>query len=247
MSQETSPNNTLSTEQSKSRSRTTSTSSEAEILDKVLKAKKKRNEAEQLQLDSQKLNIDSNLLHSGHRYLRSHKTLLGPEEKESIERALEKDRLLDQEISLRPRRAGQTTEDKHLPARRDFEHIYRHIDELACQVWASDLEPWLEFVLHHDLISTNPSIPILDKDGTEYPDVNFSLETLLKLPTNKKYLKRVPPKKSNAKHTESFQSTSTTQTVPVDGNSSSSTSGSFVVIPNKEDSALDSEASPGTG
>ena len=151
--------------------------------------RKKRTEAQKLQTDTlAALDIDTNVLYSGSRILRSHKTLLDTEE-QAIRKEVEHERLIDQEISLRPLRAGQTTQEKHLPTRQDFEYIYKHIDELDCQVWASDLELWLHFVNRHKL-QTDPSVPVLDKDGLEYPDAIFSLETLLKLPTNKKYLKK---------------------------------------------------------
>ena len=44
------------------------------------------------------------------------------------------------------------------------EYIYRNIDDLDCQVWASDLEPCLHFVKRHN-IQVHPSVPVLDKDG----------------------------------------------------------------------------------
>ena len=159
-------------------------------LDTPKQIRRKRTEAEQLQTDTlAALNLDTNILHSGSRLLRSHKTLLDTEDEQAIRQQFEHDRLIDQEIAYRPLRAGQTTQEKHLPTRQDFEYIYRHIDELPCQVWASDLEPWLHFVKRHNL-HADPSQPVLDKDGLEYPDAIFSLETLLQLPTNKKHLKK---------------------------------------------------------
>ena len=52
------------------------------------------------------LDIDTNILHSGSRLLRSQKTLLDTEE-QAIRKQVEHGRLIDQEISLRPLRAGQ--------------------------------------------------------------------------------------------------------------------------------------------
>ena len=94
----------------------------------------KRTEAQKLHTDTlAALDIDTNVLHSGSRILRSHKTLLDTEE-QAIRKEVEHERLIDQEISLRPLRAGQTTQEKHLPTRHDIEYIYKHIDELDCQV-----------------------------------------------------------------------------------------------------------------
>ena len=71
--------------------------------------------------------------------------------------------------------------------RADFEYIYKNIDNLECQTWASDLESWLNFIGKHNIFQ-DPSLPILDKNGLEYPDLTFLLDTLLQLPSNKKYL-----------------------------------------------------------
>ena len=117
-----------------------------------------------------------------------------------------------------------------MPTRQDFEYIYRNIDDLDCQVWASDLEPWLHFVKRHNL-HADPSIPILDKNGSEYPDATFSLETLLQLPTNKKYLKKrrkthVPTHKTGL----SSQDKDLPDNNSGDSGTSSGSSGSFVII-----------------
>ena len=73
--------------------------------------RKKRTEAQKLHTDTlAALDIDTNVLHSGSRILRSHKTLLDTEE-QAIRKEVEHERLIDQEISLRPLRAGQTTQD----------------------------------------------------------------------------------------------------------------------------------------
>ena len=193
--------------------------------------RKKRTEAQKLHTDTlAALDIDTNVLHSGSRILRSHKTLLDTEE-QAIRKEVEHERLIDQEISLRPLRAGQTTQEKHLPTRQDFEYIYKHIDELDCQVWASDLELWLHFVNRHKL-QTDPSVPVLDKDGLEYPDAIFSLETLLKLPTNKKYLKK--KRKTHALTHDTGTSSNVKDLADNnsgDSGASSGSSNSFVVIP----------------
>ena len=192
--------------------------------------RKKRTEAQKLHTDTLvALDIETNVLHSGSRLLRSHKTLLDTEE-QAIRKEIEHARLIDQEISLRPLRAGQVTQEKHLPTRQDFEYIYKYIDELDCQVWASDLELWLHFVNRHKL-QTDSSVPVLDKDGLEYPDAIFSLDTLLKLPTNKKYLKK---KRKTHAPTHDTGTSSTVKDL-ADNNSgdsgaSSGSSNSFVVI-----------------
>ena len=77
--------------------------------------RKKRTEAQKLQTDTLvALDIDTNILHSGSRLLRSQKTLLDTEG-QAIRKQVEHGRLIDQEISLRPLRAGQVTQEKHLP------------------------------------------------------------------------------------------------------------------------------------
>ena len=193
--------------------------------------RKKRTEAEKLQTDTlAALNLDTNILHSGSRLLRSQKTLLDTEEEEKIRKQFEHDRLIDQEITYRPLRAGQTTQEKYLPTRQDFEYIYKHIEDLDCQVWASELEPWLHFVKRHNL-HADPSIPVLDKDGLEYPDAIFSLETLLQLPTNKKYLKkRRKPYVSIHKAGLSSEDKDLPDHNSGDSGASSGSSGSFVII-----------------
>ena len=76
--------------------------------------RKKRTEAQKLHTDTLvALDIDTNVLHSGSRLLRSHKTLLDTEE-QAIRKEIEHARLIDQEISLRPLRAGQVTQEKTL-------------------------------------------------------------------------------------------------------------------------------------
>ena len=70
---------------------------------------KRRSKVAQLQQDTlEALNVDSNILHSRSRLLRSQKTLFLSDE-DKIRKQLEYDRLVDEEFSLRPRRAGQTT------------------------------------------------------------------------------------------------------------------------------------------
>ena len=173
------------------RPRSTSLSEQSDIA----KQPKRKTELQKLTRDT--LDLDINVLNTGSRLLRSHKTLLHLEEdEEHIQQRFEQDRIIDEEISFRPLRAGQTTPERHHPTRQDFEYIYRHIDDSDCQKWASDLEPWLNFIKTH-LITPDPSIPLLDKEGKEYPDITFSLDNLLQLPTNKKYLKKKQKDKSH--------------------------------------------------
>ena len=167
-----------------SRSRTNSLPSD--------KQSKRKTELQKLTQDTS--DIDINVLNTGGRLLRSQKTLLHQDQDHEDElvhlrQEFEKDRIIDEEITFRPRRAGQTTSEKHNPTRQDFEYIYQHIDDSQCQTWASELELWFQFIRTHNLRS-DPSIPILDKEGNEYPDVTFSLDNLLQLPANKKYLKK---------------------------------------------------------
>ena len=105
-------------------------------IDTPKQPRKKRTEAEKLQTDTlAALNLDTNILHSGSRLLRSQKTLLDTEDEENIRKQFEHDRLIDQEIADRPLRAGQTTQEKYLPTRQDFEYIYKHIEDSDCQAW----------------------------------------------------------------------------------------------------------------
>ena len=151
---------------------------------------KQKSEAQRLQQDTiSTLNLDSDILNTGARLLRSQRTILSVDEEVDIRQQLERDRIVDEEISFRPLRAGQTTTQQHCPTREDFEYIYRHIDDVDCQVWASDLEPWLHFIKKYN-VTADPSSPILDKEGNEHPDLTFSLDTLLAIPTNKKFLKK---------------------------------------------------------
>ena len=117
-----------------------------------------------------------------------------------------------------------------MPTQQDFEYIYSNIDDLDCQVWASDLEPWLHFINRHN-IQVDPSVPVLDKDGLEYPDDIFFLETLLQLPTNKKYLKK---KRKTHVPIQNTGSSSNVKDLPDnnsgDSGSSASSSNSFVII-----------------
>ena len=199
---------------------------------------KRRSKVAQLQQDTlEALNVDSNILHSGSRLLRSQKTLFLSDE-DKIRKQLEYDRLVDEEFSLRPRRAGQTTQDRYAPTRADFEYIYKNIDDLECQTWASDLESWVNFIGKHNIFQ-DPSLPILDKNGLEYPDLTFSLDTLLQLPSNKKYLKKKTKKTkshdlqtSSAGHNPSNKDLS--DPPRVDPSSSSSSSSSFVVLHHKD-------------
>ena len=93
-----------------------STSSEDTPVDTPRHPRKKRTEAQKLQTDTlAALNIDTNILHSGSRLLRSQKTLLDTEDENTIRKRFEHDRIIDEEISLRPLRAGQTTQERHLP------------------------------------------------------------------------------------------------------------------------------------
>ena len=100
-------------------------------------------------------------------------------DEDTIRKEVERGRIIDEEITYRPLRPGQKDIDERFkPQREDFEYIYSHIDEVRCQVWASNLEAWLFFINHHNLYP-DPSVPILDKDGIEYPDIGFSLDNLL--------------------------------------------------------------------
>ena len=196
-----------------------------------IRQSKRKTEIQKLTQDTS--DIDVNVLNTGGRLLRSQKTLLhqDDEDEQHLRQEFEKGRIIDEEISFRPRRAGQTTSERHIPTRHDFEYIYHHIDDSECQTWASELEPWLQFIRSHNL-RADPSIPILDKEGNEYPDVTFSLDNLLQLPTNKKYLK----KKQKQKHDSSRDRTQATSShqhsvsTTNDPSSSSGSSSSFVIL-----------------
>ena len=158
-------------------------------------------------------------------------------DEEKIIKEVERNRLIDEEIVLRPLRPGQGEHDERfIPKRDDFEYIYRHIDELDCQVWASNLEPWLHFITQHELYP-HPSLPVFDKEGQEYPDARFSLDSLLSLPSNKKYLKKkrkkstYDPKRSSL--SDPLSSKDLSNPPPNDSSSSSSSTGSFVISPHQ--------------
>ena len=196
---------------------------------------KRKNEAQKLEQDALALlDIDSDTLHSGSRHLRSQKTLFMSDE-DTIRKEVERGRLIDEEITYRPLRPGQREVDERFkPEREDFEYIYSHIDEVRCQVWASNLEAWLFFIKHHNLYS-DPSVPILDKDGLEYPDISFSLDNLLQLPTNKKYLKKSKTKTADVSTTippthSTPDDKNLSDAAPFNPTSSSSSSDSFVLI-----------------
>ena len=96
----------------------------------------------------------------------------------------------------------------------------------------------MNFIGKHNIFQ-DPSLPILDKNGLEYPDLTFSLDTLLQLPSNKKYLKKKTKKKkphdlqtSSAGHNPSNKDLS--DPPQVDPSSSSSSSSSFVVLHHKD-------------
>ena len=208
---------------------------------------KKKTEAQKLRQEAiAAYNLDGNLIHSGTRLLRSQKTLCMSDE-DTIRLEIERERLKDEEISLRPLRPGQRQRDERFqPGREDFEYIYSHIDQLDCQTWASHLEPWLNFVNNHNLYA-DPSLPILDKDGIGYPDCTFSLDSLLKLSGNKKYLK----KNSRTHEPKTSQQTSSTSgdqnlsdNTPANPGSSSSSSSSFVIIHNQDVSNLNETLNP---
>ena len=196
---------------------------------------KRKNEAQKLEQESLAfLDIDSDTLHSGSRQLRSQKTLFMSDE-DKIRKEVERGRIIDEEITYRPLRPGQKDIDERFkPQREDFEYIYSHIDEVRCQVWASNLEAWLFFINHHNLYP-DPSVPILDKDGIEYPDISFSLDNLLQLPSNKKYLKKTKSKTADVPTTvPSVHSTSGDKNLsdapPLRPTSSSGSSDSFVLV-----------------
>ena len=224
------PSNTEDTPLSRTRSTSLSEQSDTP------KQYKRKSELQKLTQDTSDLDI--NVLNTGGRLLRSQKTLLHPTDDvdpQLIQQQFEQERIIDAEISFRPFRAGQTTQDKHHPTRQDFEYIYQNIDDVECQKWAFELEPWLDFI-KKDHITNDPSIPLLDKEGNEYPDITFSLDNLLQLPTNKKYLKRKQKHKTHETPRGTTGPSSSQQhsdpTSP-DLGSSSGSSSSFVILPNQ--------------
>ena len=102
-----------------------------------IKQSKRKTEIQKLTQDTS--DIDVNVLNTGGRLLRSQKTLLHQDEDDELEQHLcqefEKDRIIDEEITFRPLRPGQTTSERHNPTRQDFEYIYQHIDDIECQTW----------------------------------------------------------------------------------------------------------------
>ena len=111
MSKDTSPTNTSSIGEDTPPSGKVLTTSDDISVGTPKQPRKKRTEAQKLQTDTLvALDIDTNILHSGSRLLRSQKTLVDTEE-QAIRKQVEHGRLIDQEISLRPLRAGQVTQE----------------------------------------------------------------------------------------------------------------------------------------
>ena len=100
MSRNTSPNKISSIGEDSPPSRKVFSSSDDIAVVTSKQPRKKRAEAQKLQTDTlAALNIDTNILHSGSRLLRSHKTLL---DEQAIRRHFEHERIVDEEISFRP-------------------------------------------------------------------------------------------------------------------------------------------------
>ena len=85
------------------------------------------------------------------------------------------DEIQVQEILLRPRLPAQATEEKIAPTRYHFEYVYTNIYNPELYDYIKNLEKWVKFNLKHP----DQSKPILDLQGEESTETEFSLTTLL--------------------------------------------------------------------
>ena len=97
-----------------------------------------------------------------------------------LQQQFHRDEIQAQEIFLRPRLPGQTTEEKILPTRYHFEYIYTNIHDPELYDYVENIEKWVKFNLKHQLYP-DQSKPILDLQGEESTETEFSLTTLLVL------------------------------------------------------------------
>ena len=164
-----------------------------------------------------------------------------------LQQQFHRDEIQAQEIFLRPRLPGQTTEEKIAPTRYHFEYIYTNIHNPELYDYVKNLEKWVKFNLKHQLYP-DQSKPILNLQGEESTETEFSLTTLLVLNKDliNKKLKEIKKlhkqqsdslkpgyakKKALSTHSDSQQPQTSSQTD--DGTnfqSSGSSSDSFVVI-----------------
>ena len=97
-----------------------------------------------------------------------------------LQQQFHRDEIQAQEILLRPRLPGQTTDEKIAPTRYHFEYIYTNIHDPELYDYVENLEKWVKFNLKHKLYP-DQSKPILDLQGEESTETEFSLTTLLVL------------------------------------------------------------------
>ena len=97
-----------------------------------------------------------------------------------LKQQFHRDEIQAQEIFLRPRLPGQTTDEKILPTRYHFEYIYTNIHDPELYDYVENLEKWVKFNIKHQLYPDR-SKPILDLQGAESTETEFSLTTLLVL------------------------------------------------------------------
>ena len=91
-----------------------------------------------------------------------------------LKQQFHRDEIQSQEIFLRPRLPGQTTDEKILPTRYHFEYIYTHIHDPELYDYVENLEKWVNFNIKHQLYPDR-SKPILDLQGAESTETEFSL------------------------------------------------------------------------
>ena len=68
-----------------------------------------------------------------------------------LQQQFHRDEIQAQEIFLRPRLPGQTTEEKILPTRYHFEYIYMNIHDPELYDDVENLEKWVKFNIKHQL------------------------------------------------------------------------------------------------
>ena len=167
-----------------------------------------------------------------------------------LQQQFHRDEIQAEEIFLRPRQPGQTTEEKIAPTRYHFEYIYTNIHNPELYDYVKNLEKWVKFNLKHQLYP-DQSKPILNLQGEESTETEFSLTTLLVLNKDliNKKLKEIKKlhkqqsdslkpgyakKKALSTHSDSQQPQTSSQTDDgINFQSSGSSSDSFVILDSK--------------
>ena len=84
-----------------------------------------------------------------------------------LQQQFHRDEIQAQEIFLRPRLPGQTTEEKIAPTRYHFEYIYTNIHDPELYDYVENLEKWVKFNLKHQLYPDLKEIKKLHKQQSD--------------------------------------------------------------------------------